>query len=168
MKTLECKNRKAFSISIEKIMVIAIAIVAVGVLAAFGGDLIGTASVVETMDLSKQSLYAEQEFITVTIKNSGTTALNVIKSYVLIDSITNCGIGNYKASIGDGNVSYDLAPGESVTISGDLKRTNSNTDIVCGGTGVVDITERTEYILQVDGESEGGEIISTTSTVRAR
>jgi ethanolamine utilization microcompartment shell protein EutS len=130
MKTLECKNRKAFSISIEKIMVIAIAIVAVGVLAAFGGDLIGTASVVETMDLSKQSLYAEQEFVTVTIKNSGTTAIKGIQAYVLIADATaavltsnaDCTIGGEKALISTdvNQLGILLNPGESVTISGDL------------------------------------------------
>ena len=196
MKTLEYKNRKAFSVSIEKIMVIAIAIVAVGILAAFGGDLIGTASVVETLDLSKQSLYAEQEFVSVTVKNSGTTSITGIQAYVLIDDAdgsvntnsVNCQTGSEKAliSIDTSRDGTELAPGESVTINGNLYTAGTITDgdvinaidIGCGvtaapgitgtGTNTNDISDRTEYIIQVDGISEGGETISTTTTVRAR
>jgi hypothetical protein len=155
-------------------MVIAIAIVAVGVLAAFGGDLIGTASVVETMDLSKQSLYAEQEFVSVTVKNSGTTSLNSIQAYVLIaESDTapySCKKGGEKASIGNSGslTNVELAPGESITISGDLKAENGTTDIVCGTGTSVAIDDRTEYIIIVDAISEGLDIISTTTTVRSR
>ena len=165
-------------------MVIAIAIVAVGILAAFGGDLIGTASVVETMDLSKQNLYASQEFVSVTIKNSGTTAIGGIHAYLLIDDMSDCGVGSYKARISTVDlagsatlVGIDLNPGDSATINGDLHTTGDyeidsgtvegpSIDIACTNTNAID--DRQEYIIQVDGLSEGGDVISTTTTVRAR
>ena len=194
MKTLECQNRKAFSISIEKILIIGIVLGVVGFLAAFGGDLIGTASVVETMDVSKQILYADQEFASVTIKNSGTTSITGIQAYLLIGDATNpagnlgadCGIGSEKALISTDTTrdGTRLDPGASVTISGNLYTTGSlsgntitATDISCGNvaaasatlaTSPTKIADRTEYILQVDGISEGTETISTTTTVRAR
>ena len=208
MKTLTCQDRKAFSISIEKILIIGIVLGVVGFLTAFGGDLIGTASVVETMDLSKQLLYADQEFVSVTIKNSGTTSISGIHAYVLIkDGKTSvpaptttgdydCMIGGDKAVIATAVATTTnptegifLSPGESVTISGDLYATagpnttpgttnfghiTQSTNIDCSDIGVganksqSDITDRTEYILQVDGISEGGDIISATTTIRAR
>ena len=202
MKIIECQNHKAFSISIEKILIIGIVLGVVGFLAAFGGDLIGTASVVETMDASKQIFYADQEFVSITIKNSGNTPIKGIQAYVLIeDSIgtgandASCKTGSQKAVIttgvrGDNKPGIVLNPSESVTISGDLHmidRINTDNsiklgfDITCGingpgsstaiTTGTIasnDIEDRKEYIIQVDGISEGGEILTLATTVRAR
>ena len=151
------------------------------------------------MDVSKQLLYADQVFASVTIKNSGTTSITGIQAWLLIaDADGNLGLGNDNGDCTTGSskalisttsarAGTLLSPGESVTINGSLysaRTINATTNdvtavnITCGmrapdstslgTTANQDIQDRTEYIIQVDGFSEGGDIISTTSTVRAR
>ena len=144
-------------------------IVAILIIVVATTDLIGTASIVDSVDLSKQTLYSAQEFVSITVKNSGTTPITDIKAYLLIANATSClNTGVHPASIGDGTKDYDLDPGESVTISGDLKNTNLATDINCKTVANGDIDKRQEYIIRVDGKGEGEATTSFTTTVRSR
>lgn len=197
------QRRRAVSGPIVAILIIVVAIAMVGILIGTTTDLIGTASIVDSVDLSKQTLYSTQEFASITVKNSGTTPITEIQAYVLIADAnsaaptatiatgtattwTDCGIGSEKALISTtaAKNGVTLNPGESVTISGNLwtqgTLTSGNVasaqDLDCSDTSTTptsngDITDRTEYIIQVDAKGEGGtnaDTISFTTTVRSR
>ncbi len=170
------QRRRAVSGPIVAILIIVVAIAIVAILIGTTTDLIGTASIVDSVDLSKQTLYAKQEFASITVKNSGTTPIEDIQAYLLITSDSDCGNeGTYRASIGVNTLTNgtkvvqeieELNPGQSATISGDLYQTDTTTGIDCTGTNNID--DRKEYIIQVDGTGEGTQETSFTTTVRSR
>ena len=132
-------------------------------------DVADTASVIDSLELTEPTLYANQEFVSVQIKNSGNTGLVGITATLLIEDatstgatgtppnvITDCGIGT--SPIGIGSSIAALNPGSSVTLSGDFGEPCNPAN---------QIEDRKEYILQVTAFSEN-EQISKTVTIRAR
>lgn len=159
-------------------------------------DIADTASVIDSIELTNQAVYAEQGYVTVQVKNGGNTAIDNIYAVLLVTdnagvNAANCAPGAEQmlittnlavvAAAGQVQTIPDLDPGESVTISGSL-RDIGDSAVNTGGTALTsaaglavattnncagELENRGEYILQVSGTSDG-DLISKTISIRTR
>ena len=179
------QRRAAIGGILGPIMIVVIVIAGVGVLAAMFFDLADTTSIVESIDISSPAVYSEQGYVTVQVKNNGNTGIEDVHAVLLVDTpATDCSPGRTAMLIDTATraaayvIDLDLNPGESTTISGSLYD-NAATGISAGVTTITaattvattacvgSIEDRGEYILQINGHSDG-DVISKTVTVRAR
>ena len=168
-----------------------------GVLVATGTffDLADTTSIVDAIDITGQTIYSDQGFVSVQVKNNGNTGIEDVHATLLVadnagDTAANCEPGTQPLLITNNpgataattiTLSTDLAPGESVTISGGLQDIttaatattrsvviDAGADVECDDTPTGSTLEdRGEYILQINGFSDT-DPISKTISVRAR
>ena len=172
------RKRRAISGALVPILLIVIVIAAIGVVASQFFDLSDTASIVDAIELSSPAIYSDQGFVTIQIKNNGNTVIDDIYGTVLVSATpagANCPSGTIASTIGTANIEVetadlpDLDPGESVTLSGSVI---ADTDGLYDGTTMAlavctGFDDRSEYIIQVHGESDGDDI-SKTIPIRAR
>ena len=190
------RQRNAFSAILIVLILMAVSIA--GVLVATGTffDLADTTSIVEAIDITGQTIYSEQGYVSIQVKNNGNTALDNIYAALLVTTNTgtnsaDCAPGTEAmlvttnlavvAAAGQVQTVPDLSPGESVTISGSLRDLGDSV-VNTAGTGLTsaaglavatsnncagDLADRGEYILQITGSS-GDEIISKTVQIRAQ
>ena len=187
------RQRNAFSAILIVLILMAVSIA--GVLVATGTffDLADTTSIVDAIDITGQTIYSDQGFVSVQVKNNGNTAIDGVHATLLVatantgagtGTAVDCGAGSNPLAISSSATSvarYALDPGESVTISGGLTYvatapttggvtalTGTGNSLLCDGdTNEGKISDRTKYILQINGFS-GEDIISKTIQVRAR
>ena len=111
---------------------------------------------VETIELSKQKLYAEQGFVNVDVKNNSDTPIEDIDGMLLISDAT---VGSEDCVSGSDPIIFDtipiLEPGEQTTISGYL---------TCIGSGLQD---KVNYLILIEGFGQNNEIISSIIDVRS-
>ena len=177
-ETFKPRKRRAISGVIIVIMVVVIGLAAVGLMSGTIFDLIDTTSVVDSLEITSPVVYADQEYVSVQVKNNGNTGVENVYAALLVNTVTvatpnvlDCSTGSAPALIGA--VSHaDLAPGESVTISGSLHVfVAPTTNVAVTSTAHdcdTDFENRGEYILQVAGWADDTISISKTISVRAR
>lgn len=169
---LRLRKRRGISGMLVTLILLAFSVVAGVVVITQFTDLADTASVVDAIEITEPVIYAEQGYVSVKVKNSGNTALEITDAEVLVenaaviaadDVYTDCGAGTQGALFGPGvdldaatlaMTDVSLTPGESVTISGGLPCDDGN-----------EIDERAEYILEVTGTSNGQSISKTISII---
>ena len=188
------KRRAAIGGIIAIILVMVIVIAGVAMLSGVFFDVADTASIIEAIDISNPSLYSEQGFVSVQVKNNGNTGIEDIYATLLVDDTTDCDPGTVpllvttnKAVLTAAVTAGDnvpgvksLDPGESITVSGGLRNAGAITVSGAGDTDAAtiavitafecdggEIEDRGEYILQINGHSDG-DVISKTILLRAR
>ena len=190
------RQRNAFSAILIVLILMAVSIA--GVLVATGTffDLADTTSIVDAIDITGQTIYSDQGFVSVQVKNNGNTAIDSVHATLLVannDGTTdaNCEPGTQPLLITNNpgasgattiTLSTDLAPGESVTMSGGLQDITTAASATAPRSVIIDAGEdlecdntpansalknRGEYILQINGFSDN-DPISKTISVRAR
>ena len=144
-----------------------------GVLVATGTffDLADTTSIVDAIDITGQTVYSDQGFVSVQVKNNGNTAIDGVYATLLIDGTANCNPGTTPAIITPAIVaraaatavpnSGNLNPGDSITISGGLLDMGVITvanvgtaTAVSNGAGAITVAQVTAG----DFDCDGGEI----------
>ena len=179
-------------------MILGIVVAGVVVIATTFFDAADTASIIESIEISSPTLYSEQGFVSVQVKNNGNTGIQDVHAVLLVTDATgattaDCAPGidpmlittNVAAlavvAVGADNVPgvTSLNPSDSITISGGLRDVGAITVSSAGDTNAAtvvatslacdggDIKDRGEYILQINGNSDG-DVISKTVTLRAR
>lgn len=156
MKTIQCQNRKAFSLGLQEIGLITGAIIATAVIAVFGGEILSSGTTVSAVTLTGAQVYADQGYVTVQVKNAGTTALTNVNAGILVDTVaSNCSPGtNNFALTTPSNAS--ISPGDSVTFTG---------AVVCG---TDELDSRENYLIQVIGTAEVANDVSETISIQSR
>ena len=194
-ETFKPRKRRAVSGILVMIMGIVIGLAGVALVATTLFDVTDTASVIDSIEITSPVVYANQGYVSVQVKNNGNTAIDGVYAVLLVDTAdtgaaagntVDCAVGAAPLAISTLATSVprtELVPSESVTISGGLTFVPIANVPTTGGTSVITATgnsllcdgdanegtlaERNEYVIQVNGFSDG-DPISKTTAIRSR